>query len=181
MAALFRPSLVPGLVMAAGFFGLAGCGSSGNGFAPACPKPAILRDANDLQRFRGNGRDFLDTSLQGRITSISGDCKRDGSAAVVATVSVGMELTRGPAAVGRDTQAQFFVAVSEGDRVLDKQVYTVRASFPENTDRVQLTGDSVELRLPVTKDKGADAYQVTVGFQLTPAELEANRRRIGSR
>ncbi len=175
MVALFRPWLVATAILSF----LAGCADTAAPFAPACPRPAILRDANDLQRFRGNGRDFLDTTLQGRITSIAGDCKRDGSRAVVATVSVGMELTRGPAAAGRDSDVSFFVAVSEGDRVLDKQVYTLRASFPENTDRVRLTGDSVDLRLPVTKDKQADAYQVTVGFQLTPSELEANRRRIG--
>ena len=170
--AVMVPLVVPLMVI--------GCGGGADQFAPACPRPAILRDANDLQRFRGNGRDFLDTSLQGRIVSVNGSCVADGSRVVVATVQVGLDLTRGPAATGRATDVSFFVAVSQGERVLDKQVYTIRASFPENTDRVRLTGDSVDLRLPVTKDKGADAYQVTVGYQLTPAELEANRRRIGS-
>lgn len=159
---------------------LAGCGGNSGGgpkFAPACPRPAILSDANDLQRFRGNGRDFLDTALQGRITSVNGSCSADGSQAVVATINVGVELTRGPAAVGRTADVSFFVAVSQGDRVLDKQVYTIQAEFPENTDRVRLTGDSVDLRLPVNKTMKADTYQVTAGFQLSPAELEANRRR----
>lgn len=156
---------------------LAGCGGSPDSFAPACPKPVILRDGGDLQRFRGAGRDFLDTVVQGRITGISGTCKPDGGKAVAATVSVGMELTRGPAATGRAADVAFFVAVSRADRVLDKQVYTLRAVFPENTDRVRLTGDSVDLLLPVSKDVGADAYQVTVGFQLTPEELEYNRQR----
>lgn len=161
---------------------LAGCGGGGvDQFAPACPRPAILRDANDLQRFRGNGRDFLDTSLQGRITSVTGSCQQDGRGTVSATVQVGVELSRGPAAVGRSTTVSFFVAVSQGDQVLDKQVYTIEAAFPENTDRLRLTGDSVTLRLPVSKTIRADSYQVTAGFQLTPAELAANRRRIGGR
>ena len=160
---------------------LAGCGATGDQFRPACPRPAILRDANDLQRFRGNRRDVLDTVVQGRITSISGDCKRAGSKTVAATVNVGMELTRGPAANSRTADVAFFVAVSEGDRVLDKQVYTLRAEFPENTDRLRLSGDSVDLILPVTATKSAEAYQVTVGFQLTPAELEANRQRAARR
>ena len=161
---------------------VAGCGSvGGDKFPPACPRPAILRDANDLQRFRGNGRDFLDTALQGRVVSINGSCSPDGSRTVVTKLQVGLELTRGPAAVGRSTEVSFFVAVSRGDQVLDKQVYTIEATFPENTDRLRLTGDSVELRLPVTKEQKADTYQITAGFQLTPAELEANRRRIGQR
>lgn len=176
MPALSRLGLVAAVTVPV----LAGCGgTSGDDFPPACPRPAILRDANDLLRYRGNGRDLTDTVLEGRITGISGSCKRDGRSIVTATVSVGMELTRGPAAVSRTADVPFFVAVSQGERVLDKQVYTLRAEFPENTDRLRLTGDSVDLALPVSSKKGADAYQVTVGFQLTPAELEANRRRIG--
>ncbi len=156
---------------------VAGCSNTADKFAPACPKPVILRDGGDLQRFRGAGHDFLDTTIQGRITGISGSCKADGSRAVSATVNVGMELMRGPAAVGRATDVAFFVAVSRGDRVLDKQVYTLRAVFPENTDRLRLSGDSVDLMLPVSKDVGAEAYQVTVGFQLSPEELELNRQK----
>src|SRR5436305_8340205 len=69
---------------------LAGCGSFAevNTFAPPCPKPMILRDANDLFRYRGRGRDVTDSVLEGRITTISGSCKRDGSDAVAATVNV---------------------------------------------------------------------------------------------
>ncbi len=165
--------------MALGLAGLvAACGDTPDKFPPACPRPAILGDAGDLQRFRGPGRDFLDTSLQGRITSLNGSCTQDGSRAVIATVNVGIELTRGPAATGRTAEVAFFVAVSQADRVLDKQVYTLQAAFPENTDRLRLTGDSIDLRLPVNATMKADTYQVTAGFQLTPEELEANRRRV---
>jgi hypothetical protein len=152
------------------------CGSN-QGFAPTCPKPVILRDGADLQRFRGPGHDFLDTTLQGRITGLSGSCKQDGPRAVAATVSVGMELTRGPAASGRSTTVGYFVAVSRGNRILDKRVYTLHAVFPENTDRLRLSGDRVDLELPVNRGQGADSYQLTVGFQLTPQELAWNRQR----
>lgn len=170
-----------GLVAASTLPTLAGCGSAADQFAPACPRPAILRDANDITRFRGERHDFLDTALTGRVTSISGDCKRASSRSVTATVSVGMELTRGPAAAGRLADIAYFVAVSQGDRVLDKQVFTLRAEFPENTDRVRLSGDSVDLALPVEPGTGAESYQVTVGFQLTPQELAYNRERLATR
>lgn len=159
---------------------LAGCGSPGlDSFAPACPKPSIPRDFNDLSRYRGAGRDLVDTVLEGRITGVSGTCKQDGGGAVLATVSVGIELTRGPAARGRVAELAYFVAVSEGERILDKRVFKLRAEFPANTDRLRLSGDDVELRLPVTATKTAAAYTVLVGFQLTPAELAANRSRGG--
>lgn len=159
---------------------LAACGGASEGsFAPPCPAPSIPRDFNDLHRFRGAGRDLTDSVLEGRITAISGSCKRDGPDAVVATVSVALELTRGPAAPGRTATIAYFVAVSEGDRILDKAVYTLGAEFPANTERVRLSGDSVDLRLPVTATKTAAAYRVSVGFQLTPEELQVNERRLG--
>lgn len=173
-----QKSTLPRLALAAATLPLlASCSGTADEFAPACPKPIILRDGGDLQRFKGAGRDFLDTVIQGRVTSISGSCKPDGKGVVAATVTVGMELTRGPAATGRTADVPFFIAVTRGERVLDKQVYTLHALFPENTDRLRLTGDSVDLALPVSKDVGADAYQVTVGFQLSPEELAFNRQR----
>ena len=55
-------------------------------------------------------------------------------------------------------------------------MFGLTAEFPPNADRVSLTGDEVELRLPVRPNKTAAAYRIQVGFQLTPVELEVNRR-----
>ncbi len=179
MAALHTP-----LPRAAALLGLllpllAACGgNSTETFAPACPSAAMLRDAADLQRYRGAGRDLTDLVLSARITDIGGACKRDGAGTVVTTVSVGIELQRGPAAAGRQAQLAYFVAVLDGDRILDKKVFSLRAAFPANADRLRLSGDDVELRLPVNAGKTAAAYRVEVGFQLTPVELDLNRRRL---
>ena len=56
-------------------------------------------------------------------------------------------------------------------------MFPLAAEFPPNTDRVRLTGDDVELRLPTSSGADASAYRIQVGFQLTPAELEVNRQR----
>ncbi len=157
---------------------LTGCGGGQeDNFAPVCPGAAIVRDAADLSRYRGAGRDLTDSVLEGRITGINGKCARDGSDTVVTTIQVGIELTRGPAAPGRQADMSYFVAVLDGERILDKQVFALRAEFPANADRLRLTGDEVELRLPVTPTKTAAAYRIQVGFQLSPAELEVNRQR----
>ena len=157
---------------------VASCGpGSDDSFAPPCPGAAILRDAADLSRYRGAGRDLTDLVLDGRITGIDGSCTRDGSDTVVTTVSVGIAITRGPAASTRTAELAYFVAVLDGERILDKQVFNLRAAFPSNTDRLRLSGDQVELRLPVTRGKTAAAYRIQVGFQLTPLELELNRQR----
>jgi hypothetical protein len=146
-------------------------------FPPPCPQPSIPRDLGDLHIFRGAGRDITDNILDGRITGISGSCTRDTTAVTVVTLSVNLNLTRGPANPRRTADVSYFVAVSDGDTILDKQVYTLQAEFPPNTERLRLEGDPVQLRLPVTPQKTAAAYRVTVGFQLTPAQLEINRTR----
>jgi len=157
---------------------LAGCGAGNeDNFAPQCPKPSIPRDSNDLHRYRGAGRDITDTILEGRILGISGDCKRDGGAIVSSSIIVSLELSRGPAASGRTADVSYFVAVTQGERVLDKQVFRLNPEFPPNTDRLRLRGDEIELRLPISEGKPASVYQVSVGFQLSAAELEDNRRR----
>jgi len=157
---------------------LAGCGDgTTDTFPPACPGSAIVRDAADMTRYRGAAHDLVDTVLTGRITGINGSCRRDGAGTVVTTIQVGIELTRGPAAPGREAQLTYFVAVLDGDHILDKQVFPLRAEFPANADRLRLTDDAVELRLKVQPDKTAAAYRIQVGFQLTPEELEANRQR----
>lgn len=176
--ALHQPAIRRGAALL-GVLVLAGCGGGGtdDAFAPPCPRPSIPRDFSDLHRYKGAGRDITDSVLEGRITGVDGACKRDGNAVVAVTVSVALELARGPAATSRVADVAYFVAVSEGEgRILDKQSFRLKAEFAPNADRVRLAGDEVELRLPVTAQKSAATYRISVGFELTPVELEANRR-----
>lgn len=173
------PRLPPILtLLGAALLGLASCGPPDpDRFAPPCPQPSIPRDFSDLHRYRGAGRDLTDSVLEGRISGVNGTCARAGARVVAVTVSVALELTRGPAATSRTADIAYFVAVSEGEgRILDKQTFRLRAEFAPNADRVRLAGDEVELRLPVTPERTAAAYRVSVGFELAPAELEVNRR-----
>ncbi len=156
---------------------LAGCGGDDAQFAPPCPGAAIVRDGADVTRYRGPGQDLTDLALSGRITGLQGKCTRADRGAMLATVTVGLELTRGPAAPGRTAELAYFVAVSRGDQILDKRVFPLRAEFPPNTDRLRLVGDDVELRLPTPPGTDASVYSIQVGLQLTPEELERNRRR----
>ena len=150
---------------------LAGCGGEDDAFAPSCPSTAILRDAADLSRYRGSGRDLTDRVLAGRITGLNGTCKRDGTAIVDTTVSVGLELTRGPAAPGRQVDVAYFVAVTDGDRILDRQVVPAARRVPTQHRPAQ-PGRATRwtCALPVSAKKSAAAYKVWVGFVLTPIE-----------
>lgn len=153
----------------------AACAAPTDRFPPVCPSPSILTDAADLTRYRPTGRDVTDLVLQARLTRIGGSCTRAGPDHLKTTVQVEMQLTRGPAANGRTADLAYFVAVTEGDRILTRQTFPVRAQFPANTDRIRLTGDELEFTLPISAQKSGAAYQIRIGFILTPAELQQNR------
>ena len=115
------------------------------------------------------------------MTGLQGSCRRDGDTVVETTISVGLTLTRGPAAPGRTADVSYFVAVADGDRVLDRRSFALHAEFPANTDRLSLVGDEVSLRLPVTASKSAAAYKIWIGFVLSPMEAQAARQPAGGR
>jgi hypothetical protein len=167
---------------------LAGCaGPVTTTFPPDCPHAGVLADAADLTRYRAIGQqaggtgtaghDLTDMVLDGQITGVAGACSRASRRELDVTVAVSMRLTRGPAARGAVGDVPFFVAVTENGQVLDKQIYHVAPGFTANTDTVRLTSDTVSLNLPISPDKPGSAYDLVVGFQLTPDEVALNRRR----
>jgi hypothetical protein len=160
---------------------LSACSDTSEQFPPPCPATSILGDAADLTRYRGTGQDLTDMVLSGRITGLSGSCKRVAGDVVLTTVNVGLDLTRGPAARGRRVETAYFVALTKGDTILAKQIYPLRGQFPPNTDRVRLTGDQIEVRVPNKERDSAASYRVLVGFELTPEELAINRARSSNR
>lgn len=159
---------------------LFGCGPDRDQFAPVCPTVAFLQPAADLSVYRpgGNGRDLTDLQLLGRVESINGQCERgDDKNKLNTKVTVGVSLMRGPAMPGSQVNVPIFVAVTEGDRILDKHVYTLHGEFPSNVDRLTLASPEVDMTLPVSQTKSGAAYTVLAGFQLTPEQLAANRAR----
>lgn len=170
---------------------LADCGPARNQFAPPCPGQAILGDAADYDIHRasgapgapgapGGGRDLTDLIMQARIVGIQGSCRpADEKNQIAVTVSVAVEVNRGPAMPGREAQVPVFIAVTDGETVLDKHVYLLQTVFPSNVDRVPLTTGEVYFRVPVTSTKSAAAYTVLAGFQLTPDQMGQGRRNGG--
>ncbi|MBV9656067.1 MAG: hypothetical protein JOZ42_16045, partial [Acetobacteraceae bacterium] len=148
---------------------VAGCGlSNEDKFAPACPRTSIIASAADLTRFRadpaaGAGEDVTDMVLGGRITGVSGTCQRAEEDTLDVTATVGFDLTRGPASRSRTEDVPFFVAVVQGEQILDKRVFRIRVDFPANTDRQRLTSEEVHLLLPITRAKSGASYDLLVG------------------
>jgi len=158
------------------------CAPERDQFPPACPGTALLAPTADVSIYRpgGNAGDLTGLMLAGRMETIQGKCQQgEKRGTVAATVVAGAVLVRGPAMPGNAARVPVYVAVTEGDRILDKHIYTLDAVFPSNVDRVAVTTPPVFMVLPVTPTKSAAAYVVVAGFQLTPGQLAANRANSG--
>jgi len=161
---------------------LADCGPERNKFAPPCPRPAFLGDAANIDLYRSAGgpggrRDLTDLVLHGRVIGLNGSCQEGDRKNQLATTAVmTVELTRGPAMQGREADVPVFLAVTDGDTILDKRIYPLHAAFPPNVDRLVLQSEVQSLALPVSPGKSGAAYTIVIGFQLTPDEMEQNRR-----
>ena len=184
-------SLLPVVPAMALMMALSGCsffsGLMGPGkdeFAPPCPRASLVRDLADITRFRTEAsRDLTEMVVQGRVLAIGGDCRltEKRGTTVETTVTVSAEFTRGPAMRGRTATVPMFIALTEGDTVLDKQVIEFPVEFPANVDRAALQSQPVRLLLPTTRTKSPAAFNIIAGFQLTPAELATNKQRATGR
>lgn len=146
-------------------------------FPPICPSLALLDDAADITRYRGAGRDITDIELDGRITAVPAQCVRASKNVVKTTLQVKASLSRGAAATSRQASVGYLVTVTEGDKILDQQDYTLASTFPPNVERLDLTGPDIDLLFPVNAQKSAAAYKIYVSLRLTPEELATNRKR----
>jgi hypothetical protein len=151
---------------------LAGCGPKRNEFAPPCPGQAILGNAADYNVYRGGSNDLTDLVVHARIVGMQGSCREgDKKDQLAVTVQIGVEVTRGPAMAGREADLPIFIAVTEGDTILDKRTAAMRVVFPSNVDRVTMTPGDINLVLPVTRTKSGAVYTILSGFQLSSDQV----------
>lgn len=162
--------------------GLAGCGGDNEAQQAAlkCPQIEVPAEvgAHYLTRndSSGNPRDVL---VETRITNTYGDCEYT-QADVTVDVDVEFTALRGPAAwLEKDFPATYFVAVADSqNRILDKATFTVTVPVPKLgiVPREQIR-EPLEQVIPLANPRDGASYKILIGFQLTPEQLEVNRRR----
>lgn len=156
LAALFAP------------LGLAACAGS----APKldCPQVAVLQQASRLVRTAGNTNDVSAGLIDARITGVAGKCVARGDHGERVVFRIGFAATNGLASRSETQTLPYFVAITEGDRIIDKQVYPVRFDFRNGATQAVATTSPIRLDFPNAPRSARQ--QVLVGFQMTPAELD---------
>ena len=152
---------------------LAAC--AGSGPALDCPTVAVLQPANRLIRTEGSAQDIASRVIDARITGVGGKCRPHGKDQVQVAFRVGFAATRGPAAHTDKQTLHYFVALVEGERIIDKKVYPVTFDFSNAAGQAVETTKPIRIRLPDVPQSAKQ--QVLVGFEMSPAEL---RRALGT-
>lgn len=178
--------LVSGLI-AVSILAVAGCSSDDEQprLDRICPRISALGDANMLTKFAaGTGKDLTDVDHEIRIVDIRYGCTfaEDENSNPVLAVAIApvFEANRGPANSDRQARIDYFVAIADPQRtILNKQDFDLQVTFPGNRSRVTVSPDDppVSIDIPPVAGRSGPDYHVFVGLQLTPDELEYNRRR----
>jgi hypothetical protein len=182
------PSVPPWFASLAAFLvvpALVGCSSTENK-TEACPRIAVLSEAGSLTRYvRSSGTDILDIDFQGEITDLVARCEypgKKGPRRVVVQLAPVFVLGRGAANTDHKADFTYFVSVVRNEEILSKQLFEVSSEFPDNRSRLVLRDDDppIAVDIPLADRAAEYAYEVLVGFQLTPEELQRNQASRGS-
>ncbi len=148
---------------------------------PTCPDISILTEAARLTRFQeGSMGDLTDVLYEGEIREIEGDCSWAGDVVIV-DLELEFVTARGPAYQGKDPEINYFVGVTDRRRVvISKENLRTTPKIPAGANATAWR-EKLKQRIPLAPGKNGGDYSVFVGFQLSHAELEYNRRWYGRR
>jgi hypothetical protein len=163
---------------------LAGCGGNTNSLSnspPApCPRITILADGADLTRFReGAVPDIASMTSDARLVGFNAACdytrRRDG---VNVRISAVFDVERGPVATVPRVTLPWFIAVTDaGDgQIIERRDFVTPLVFQGNENRVRIASTPVVLSFPAD-ERLVENHNVRLSFQLSPEQLELNRRR----
>jgi len=183
-----RGAICTGL-LAVSVLAMAGCSSSEEPPpGQVCPRISVLGDADRLTKFvPGPGKDLTDVDYEVTIIDIRFGCEytEDENDSPILSVALApvFEANRGPANSDRQAQFNYFVAIADPQRtILNKQDFNLPVNFPGNRSRVTVSPNDppVSVDIPPVAGRAGPDYHIFVGLQLTPEELEYNRRRRGA-
>jgi hypothetical protein len=158
-----------------GFFGRLLGGREAPNAGP-CPAVRVLYDASRFVEVTGD-EVFANVGYTGEIQAVRAFCRYAGVDPIRMEVEVDFAFGKGPRAQGSGRPVRYWVAVTRRDIApIARQDFTVNAAFPAGADRVAVTNTLTEIVIPrANKDISGANFEVLIGFELTPEQLQFNR------
>lgn len=143
-----------------------------------CPDAAILANTAVIPVFDpAKGADPSNVVYTGQLNDLKTRCsfsKRDNL--IDANVRIFYQVSRPPGGESAHYKVPYFIAVTSGGEIVDKQIHWLEFDFPKASANLKLEElvDSVEI--PVARDKKSYEYHLLIGFQLTQAQIDYNKK-----
>lgn len=144
--------------------------------AGPCPPVGSLYDSSRYVEFTGDEEIYSNIAYTGEIIGARLYCRYVGDDPLSAEIEVDFAFGKGPAATAdRHTYPYYVAVIRRSGKVLAKEYFSVEADF----DGSQLDGRT-ELVNRITIPRADESisgtnFEVVVGFDLTPEQLDFNR------
>ena len=139
-----------------------------------CPSVSVLFDTATAATWQGSPPQF---TYVARIVDATRDCDiKKFEKEVGASVDIKFQVVRPHAGAAATFTVPFFVAISTEGHILAKKVYGMPFTFDAQQTVIEVSQSIDTLSLTVGRDKQATDYGILVGFQLSKAQLDYNRR-----
>jgi len=144
----------------------------------ACPLMGVLYESSRLVQFaQPNAQRYANIAYTGEMEGVHGLCRYVDANPITMNVDISMEFGRGPAASSDHRTYRYWVAVTRRGRVpIAKQYFDVDVAFPRNQQVVSRVEHINRIVIPrANADISGENFEILVGFELTPEQLQFNR------
>ncbi len=153
---------------------LSGCSSSEKRAEMGCPKLMPAPGADRIALFGPGGHAAKDVLVGGKITDLTGKCRRD-KVGIVLNAEIRFYAERADMGM-KDATFPYFVALVDPDEhVVVEEGFKYPFPFLPGESYRLLPAEKITVHVPVKTLSQGNAYTVLVGFQLTPDQLAFNR------
>jgi hypothetical protein len=156
---------------------LGGCARYVEGTTLTCPSAAFLGGTERVTRFEpGRPAAADNVAAEVELADLVHTCKVNDRRAI-STLSFSILATRRATASTGSLDVPYFVAVADAQgNILAKNNFTARLSFPAG--QASVTGlEDIEETVPLTTGLRGPMFEILIGIQLTPEELDYNLAR----
>jgi hypothetical protein len=143
-----------------------------------CPLMGVLYDTARIVKFnQPNAQRYANIEFTGEMQGVHGLCRYVGADPIRMNMEIEMAFGRGPAATSDRQTYRYWVAVTRRGRApIEKVYFDVDVRFPRGEQVVTHREQIDEIVIPRANEEiSGENFEILVGFDLTPEQLQFNR------
>ncbi|MEQ1709289.1 MAG: Tat pathway signal sequence domain protein [Terricaulis sp.] len=143
-----------------------------------CPLMGVLYDNARIVDFAApNNQRYANIEFTGEMQGVRGLCRYVDSNPIAMSIEIDMALGRGPASTSDRQTYRYWVAVTRRGRApIEKAYFDVDVRFARNEVVATRTEQIEHIVIPrANADTSGENFEILVGFELTPEQLQFNR------